>query len=97
MELAKKSRGGNYKSYTRFLKIFPQYFAINVQSFYDDPEIEITTARRKIMAQKYCRKANPNSRTLQNVFRNLQKNGLLLEKGKNKTYHKIHCTRNISY
>ena len=27
-------------------------------------EIEITTARRKILAQKYCRKADPNSRTL---------------------------------
>ena len=47
-------------------------------------EIEITTARRKILAQKYCRKADPNSRTLQNIFRILQKSGLLLEKGKNK-------------
>jgi hypothetical protein len=36
-------------------------------------EIEITTARRKIVAQKYCRKADPNSRTLQNVFRSLEK------------------------
>ena len=40
MELARKNTGENYKKYTRFLKIFPQYFAINVQSFYDDPEIE---------------------------------------------------------
>ena len=40
MELATKNTGENYKKYTRFLKIFPQYFAINVQSFYDDPEIE---------------------------------------------------------
>lgn len=47
-------------------------------------EIEITTARRKILAQKYCRKADLNSRTLQNIFRILQKSGLLLEKGKNK-------------
>lgn len=47
-------------------------------------EIEITTARRKILAQKYCRKADPNSRTLQNVFRSLEKSGLLLRKEKNK-------------
>ena len=37
MELAKKNTGEDYKKYTRFLKIFPQYFAINVQGFYDDP------------------------------------------------------------
>ena len=47
-------------------------------------EIEITTARRKILAQKYCRKADPNSRTLQNVFRSLEKSGLLVQKEKNK-------------
>ena len=27
-------------------------------------EIEITTARRKILVPKYCRKADPNSRSL---------------------------------
>lgn len=47
-------------------------------------EIEITTARRKILAQKYCRKADPNSRTLQNLFRNLERSGLLVRKEKNK-------------
>ena len=47
-------------------------------------KIKITTARRKILAQKYCRKADPNSRTLQNVFRSLEKNGLFLQKEKNK-------------
>ena len=45
-------------------------------------KIEITTARRKILAQKYCRKADPNSRTLQNVFRSLEKSVLLLRKEK---------------
>ena len=40
MELAKKNQGEDFKKHTRFLKIFPQYFAINVQSFYEDPEIE---------------------------------------------------------
>ena len=47
-------------------------------------EIEITTARRKILAQKYCTKNDPNSRTLQNVFRSLEKSGLLLKKERNK-------------
>ena len=126
MELAEKNKGENYKKYTRSLKIFPQYFAINIQDSYDDPqtetikkllldleiklnifeqekkvqacfwfilfnfmtpitaEVEITTAKRKVLSQKYCRKADPNSQALQNIFRNLQKSGLLLEKGKNK-------------
>ena len=44
-------------------------------------ETGITTARRRILAQKYCRKAD---RTLQNVFRSLEKSGLLLRKEKNK-------------
>lgn len=47
-------------------------------------EIEITTARRKILAKRYCRKGDPNSRTLQNVFRSLEKSGLLVKKERNK-------------
>lgn len=47
-------------------------------------EIEITTARRKILVQKYCTKNDPNSRTLQNVFRSIEKSGLLLKKERNK-------------
>ncbi len=37
--MAKKKTGENYKKYMRFLKIFPQYFAVNVQGFYDDPAV----------------------------------------------------------
>ena len=126
MELAKKNQDADFKKHTRFLKIFPQYFAMNVESFYADPEIEtikkllldleikmnifdhkqnvqacfwfmlfnfmtpitaeieITTARRKILAEKYCRKGDPNSRTLQNVFRSLEKSGLLVKKERDK-------------
>jgi len=40
MKLAERNRGKNFKKHSRFLKIFPQYFAMNVQSFYEDPEIE---------------------------------------------------------
>ena len=43
-------------------------------------EIEITTARRKILAKRYCRKGDPNSRTLQIVFRSLEISGLLVKK-----------------
>jgi len=137
MELAKKNQDEDFKKHTRFLKIFPQYFAINVQSFYEDPEIEtikrllldldiklnifdhkknvqacfwfmlfnfltpisaeieITTARRKILAQKYCTKGDPNSRTLQNVFRSLEKSGLLLKKEK-KNHNTIYVVPLIS-
>ena len=126
MRLAEKNQGEDFKKHSRFLKIFPQYFAMNIQSFYDDPEIEtikkllldldikmnifdhkknvqacfwfmlfnfmtpinaeieITTARRKILSGKYCTKNDPNSRTLQNIFRSLEKSGLLLKKDKNK-------------
>ena len=47
-------------------------------------EIEITTARRKILAEKYYQKVDPNSRTLQNVFRSLEKSDLLIQKQRNK-------------
>ena len=40
MKLAEKNRDADFKKHTRFLKIFPQYFSMNVQSFYADPEIE---------------------------------------------------------
>jgi len=74
-------------------------------------EIEITTARRKILAQKYCTKDDPNSRTLQNVFRSLEKSGLLLKKEKNKhttiyvvplisatrSFTKAYTTLNLNY
>lgn len=53
-------------------------------------EIEITTPRRKILAKKYCRKADPNSRTLQNTFLQLKKSGLLVEVSKEK-----HTTRYV--
>jgi hypothetical protein len=36
-------------------------------------------ARRKIFTTKYCRKDNPDSRTLQNVFRSLIKSDLFLK------------------
>ena len=42
-------------------------------------EVEITIARRKILTKKYCRKGNPKSRTLQNVFRSLEKSDLLVQ------------------
>jgi len=128
MALAKKNQQENYKKYTRSLKIFPQYFAINTEDFYHDPEIEqikkilldleikmnifdqsktvqccfwytlfnfmtpikceieISTARRKILTSKYCRKSNPESRTLQNAFKSLEKNGLLLQTSKKPHY-----------
>lgn len=48
-------------------------------------EIEITTARRKLLAEKYCsKKADPESRSLQNVFRSLTNSGLLVKKYKDK-------------
>ena len=126
MKLAEKNQDEDFKKHTRFLKIFPQYFAMSVESFYADleietikkllldleikmnifdhkqnvqacfwfmlfnfmtpinAEIEITTARRKILAKRYCRKGDPNSRTLQNVFRSLEKSGLLVKKERNK-------------
>ena len=127
MELAEKNQSEDWKKYTRFLKIFPQYFATSPCDFYNDEEIEVvkkllldleiklnifdqnkttqcvfwymlfnfmtptnceiklTTARRKLLAKKYCsKKANPESRSLQNVFRSLEKNGLLVRKSKNK-------------
>lgn len=133
MELVEKNQGEYFKKHSTFLKIFPQYFAMNVQSFYEDTEIEtikkllldleiklnifehkknvqacfwlmlfnfmtpikaeieITTARRKILAQKYCTKADPNSRTLQNVFRSLEKSVLLLRKEKINKIQNILC------
>ena len=127
MELAEKNQSSDWKKYTRFLKIFPQYFASCPNDFYNDSEIEtvkkllldleiklnifeqnkttqcvfwymlfnfmtptnceikITTARRKLLANKYCsRKADPESRTLQNVFRSLTNSGLLVKKSKDK-------------
>ena len=46
-------------------------------------EIKLTTARRKLLAKKYCsKKADPESRSLQNVFRSLEKNGLIVKKYK---------------
>ena len=59
-------------------------------------EIEITTARRKILAQKYCRKADPNSRTLQNVFRSREKSGLLVQKEKNKQNIRYDISRTLA-
>jgi hypothetical protein len=48
-------------------------------------EIEITTARRKLLAEKYCsKKAGPESRSVQNVFRSLTNSGLLVKKYKDK-------------
>ena len=51
-------------------------------------EIEMTTARRKILTIRYCRKSG---RILQNVFRSLEKSGLLLQTSKNKhiTYYAV--------
>jgi len=46
-------------------------------------EIEITVTRFKISAEKYCQKGDPNSRTLQNIFRGLKKRGLLIQKQRN--------------
>ena len=127
MELAEKNQSSDWKKYTRFLKIFPQYFAKSPSDFYNDDEIEtvkkllldleiklnifdqnkttqcvfwymlfnfmtptnceikITTARRKLLAEKYCsKKADPESRSLQNVFRSLTNSGLLVKKYKDK-------------
>jgi hypothetical protein len=124
---------GDWKKYTRFLKIFPQYFATSPSDFYNDEEIEvvkkllldlgiklnifeqnkttqcvfwyllfnfmtstsceikITTSRRKLLAKKYCsKKANPESRSLQNVFHSLEKNGLIVKKYKDK-HNTIYC------
>lgn len=127
MELAEKNQSSDWKKYTRFLKILPQYFAKSPSDFYNDDEIEtvkkllldleiklnifdqnkttqcvfwymlfncmtptnceikITTARRKLLAEKYCsKKADPESRNLQNVFRSLTNSGLLVKKYKDK-------------
>jgi len=127
MELAEKNQSRDWKKYTRFLKIFPQYFATSPCDFYNDEEIEVvkkllldleiklnifdqnkttqcifwymlfnfmtptnceiklTTARRKLLAKKYCsKKADLESRSLQNVFRSLEKNGLIVKKYKDK-------------
>jgi hypothetical protein len=127
MELAEKNQSEDFKKYTRFLKIFPQYFANSPSDFFNDDEIEtvkkllldleirlnifdqnkttqcifwymlfnfmtpltgeikITTARRKLLAEKYCsKKADPDSRSLQNVFRSLTNSGLLVKKYKDK-------------
>ena len=43
MELVEKNQGEYFKKHSTFLKIFPQYFAMNVQSFYEDTEIETIT------------------------------------------------------
>ena len=40
MKLAEKNKEGIFRKHTLFLRIFPQYFVMSVQSFYDDPEIE---------------------------------------------------------
>ena len=40
MALAKKNQQQNYKKYTRFLKIFPQYFSNNKADFYDDLKLK---------------------------------------------------------
>ena len=40
MRLAEKNQDDDFKKHTRFIKMFPQYFAMNVQSFYEDPETE---------------------------------------------------------
>ena len=47
-------------------------------------QIKLTTGRRKLLAKKYCTKADPESRTLQNVFRSLEKSGLIFKKSKDK-------------
>ena len=39
-------------------------------------EIKLTTARRKLLAEKLSKKADPESRNLQNVFRSLTNSGL---------------------
>ena len=41
MELAEKNQTSDWKKYTRFLKIFPQYFAKSPSDFYNDEEIEV--------------------------------------------------------
>jgi hypothetical protein len=54
-------------------------------------EIEITTSRRALLSKKYCRKTDPNSRTLQNTFLHLTESGLLVqvEKVKHKTTYVV--------
>ena len=48
-------------------------------------EIKLTTARRKLLAKRYCsKKADSESRSLQNVFRSLEKNGPIVKKYKDK-------------
>ena len=46
-------------------------------------EIELNTARRKILADSYCRKGNPDSRTLQNTIKKFTDIGILVEKKRN--------------
>ena len=40
MALARKNQHPDFKSHSRFLKIFPQYFTTNVQDFYAETEIK---------------------------------------------------------
>ena len=47
MALARKNQQADFKSHTHFLKVFPQYFATNVQDFCADPEIE--TVRKLLL------------------------------------------------
>ena len=47
-------------------------------------EIKMTTARRKLLAKKYCRKVDLKSRTLQNTFLQLKRSGLVVEVEKEK-------------
>lgn len=39
LRLSKKNQDTDFKKHSRFLKIFPLYFATNAPDFYDDPEI----------------------------------------------------------
>lgn len=43
-------------------------------------EIELTTARRKILAEIYCRKGDPDSRGLQNTIKKIVGSGILVPK-----------------
>ena len=47
-------------------------------------EIELNTARRKILSERYCRKGDPDSSTLQNKIKKFKDIGLLVKKGRYK-------------
>ena len=59
--------------------------------------ITIGTERRKILAEYYSRSNDPNSRSVQNIFRGLTKTGLLIKCKKSDLICKSNKTYEVTY